>query len=169
MDSDSNELGLVPTQSDQIQLSDISAIEMESIQPQKRKRYNFLTASERLEMADLFRNFSKGSICHDTKNVAQKIGCSVPTVEREYSAYKKSAEKNQLAGAGRPSVPHALSSEMVAGQPSYFAYTTHPSSSVLANARGGRNCHVLEVRGKSRHRLPDNRVHIPLDSLQRFS
>ena len=169
MDSDSNELGLVPTQSDQIQLSDISAIEMESIQPQKRKRYNFLTASERLEMADLFCNFSKGSICHGTKNVAQKIGCSVPTVEREYSAYKKSAEKNQLAGAGRPSVPHALSSEMVAGQPSYFAYTTHPSSSVLANARGGRNCHVLEVRGKSRHRLPDNRVHIPLDSLQHIS
>ena len=161
MDSDSNELGLVPTQSNQIQLSDISAIEMESYPPKKRKIYKMLTVSERLEMADLFRNFSKGRISHEIKNIAQKYGCSVPTIDREYAAYKKSAEKKQLAicqGAGRPSVPHALSSEMVAGQHSYLADTTHPSSSVLANARGGRNHLVLEVRGKSRHRLPNKRV-----------
>ena len=74
MDSDSNELGLVPTQSNQIQLSDISAIEMESYPPYKRKRYKFLTASERLEMADLFRNFSKGRISHGIKNIAQNMG-----------------------------------------------------------------------------------------------
>jgi hypothetical protein len=37
MDSDSNELGLVPTQSNQIQLSDISAIEMESIYHKREK------------------------------------------------------------------------------------------------------------------------------------
>ena len=167
MDSDSNELWLAPTQSDQVQLSDISAIEMESIQPQMRKRYKILTASERLEMADLFRNFTKGRILQDAKNVAKKIGVSSSSVEKKYSAYKRSVEQKQYPavcqGAGRPSVPH--------GQLPYFANASQLScsGSLLAYVRGGRNHHVLEVRGKSRHRLPDNRVHIPLDSLQCIS
>ena len=154
MESNSIEQGHVPTQFDQLHFSDISAIEKESRESKIRKKPKVMKDAERREMVNSFRYITKGRVLQDMKQIAERFGVSVPTVKREYHSYQQSVGQHPFCQAAvRPSVPQAWSSEMVAGQPPVFSHASQLSSSLLANARGGRNHHVFEVRGRSWYRL----------------
>ena len=128
--------------------ADNSVREME-IRPQKQKIQNMLSQTELNEINHLLSHLRPGHIVKDIASIAQKFGSSVPTVNRIYSRFKKEQheriQQSAFCGEARTSQTQALG---FAGQPSYFVHAPPLTSSVLANARGGRNLH--EVRGRSR-------------------
>ena len=126
--------------------ADNSVREME-IRPRPQKVH--LSQTELNEISHLLSHLRPGSIVNDIARIAERFGSSVTTVNRIYSRFKKEQheriQQSAFCGEARTSQTQALG---FAGQPSYFVHAPPLTSSVLANARGGRNLH--EVRGRSR-------------------
>ena len=93
-------------------------------------------------MADLFRNFSKGRISHGIKNIAQKYGCSVPTVEREYSAAQIAARVPPMPRPPPPP-PHPGAAPPC---PSHRRSTAAPSTGAAASYLLGSHGRLLSAR-----------------------
>ena len=152
MESESNDLRNVSRLCNYVQLAEQSVIEREN---SKQKQKTKLTQTERNEIRHLLGRVTTGRIDQDIKTIAGHFGCSRMTFYRMYSSFKaEKQEENErfqqsaIWGEARPSQPQASG---FAGQPLNFA-PPHRSS-VLANARGGRN-----LRGEPEGPIPTIRT-----------
>ena len=152
MESESNDLRNVSRLCNYVQLAEQSVIEREN---SKQKQRTKLTQTERNEIRHLLGRLTRGRIDQDIKIIAGRFGCCSMTVYRMFSDFKaEKQEENErfhqsvIWGEARPSQPQASG---FAGQPLNFA-PPHRSS-VLANARGGRN-----LRGEPEGPIPTIRT-----------